>query len=62
MIDDIVEMILKEARSRKDRYLHENIRSVMFDVKVRIDQVLDRVTETDFAPHREPKDSHQWRF
>lgn len=47
MIDDIVEMILKEARARKGKDLVGQINSVMNEATTKIMGILDNIREEE---------------
>ena len=47
MIDDIVEMILKEARGRKSGNIMTDIRDSMMDVNKSVLDVMDRLREEE---------------
>ena len=46
-IDDIVEMILKEARARKGHYLTFHIYRVSMEIQTRIMDIMDKAREEE---------------
>lgn len=62
MIDDIVQMILKEARSREGKDLVEEIKEVRRIVDICLDQAISVFLQQQKYVDPTVKPSHQWRW
>jgi len=62
MIDDIVEMIFKEARARDPQYPIDEIKEVMRILQICVDQAVSVHLAQHPVFDRDKKPSHQWRF
>ncbi len=55
-IDAIIDLIMREARSREEKYPVSRISTVMCEVNTRVDQLIDNLTKLD---NKEEKEGRQ---